>query len=154
MFIFHPMVSVTVFIVSRGSHWPDAYFSMCDIKSLSIDDHFPFPFQLSVSAFRSRFPFPPFPLARKVKWKTRTQADADSDTDSDVGRGRRTRTRTRKAQIFVTLLCQHDDPFRRFETCQLGVEQRGPFLSYYSVRVDLVSNCVYNKLCITVDSGC
>ena len=36
MFIFHPMVSVTVFIVSRGSHWPDAYFSMCDIKSLSI----------------------------------------------------------------------------------------------------------------------
>ena len=36
MFISHPMVSVTVFIVSRGSHWPDAYFSMCDIKSLSI----------------------------------------------------------------------------------------------------------------------
>ena len=36
MFIFHPMVSVTVFIVSRGSHWPDAYFSMCDIKSLSL----------------------------------------------------------------------------------------------------------------------
>ena len=36
MFIFHPMVSVTVFIVSRGSHWPDAYLSMCDIKSLSI----------------------------------------------------------------------------------------------------------------------
>ena len=72
------------------------------------------------------------------KWKTRTQADADSDsdTDSDTDSDADADTDTESAKLCSW---QRDDPFRRFETCQ---QQRGPFLSYYSIRVDLVSNCM------------